>query len=594
MGGATRDAAQARAGVDKFNRSLSGTERLVKRAGSAFAAYFAVRAVKSTLEMGSNLARAREQAEILLARFGETADSVLPRMRRHTIGLVRDFDILQKTAAALSSGVSLADLELIAQAAPIRAARRGETVSEALQRIIDAFRTAEIEPLINLGLTKQSLTGKDFYGKQQAAREFMLQLVKTPPTDTAVTRWERLTTTLANMRDTIAGAVVESPAFNELMERLVSYFDPERINRWAEAVDRALSNLSLEAALQRLELEVGRFLRTDSGKIFAAMLGGTAGAKIGSLGGPAAGVGGFLIGASAGVLAGDYYDPIKRKAEAIREDFRIGQDRSPERLAEQFSSKWLLTLRDEIGAEIDKHGDLQKLPRSVLYQTPDYRALTALIDAYFIRTAQERKLQETKPAPGPAPTGEPKYTTIYPFVGPLKPTEPNVTSYGDLFREWNKKNKEANERADRLYQERQNILAGAATALTDSFLSLDVSARALGERFGSLFSALAQEKIQRAILERKQIEASGGSFLGSLAAGLGFLGVGTILGALFGGKQEQEKQTEYLDAIARNTDRSAELLQKALGTPEGFRKPTLTGSPSYSGLGALAYADTRR
>ncbi len=79
----------------------------------------------------------------------------------------------------------------------------------------------------------------------------------------------------------------------------------------------------------------------------------------------------------------------------------------------------------------------------------------------------------------------------------------------------------------------------------------------------------------------------------NLILGGAFTLAGGLLGALFGGKKEDEKQTEELEKIARNTDRSNELLSTLIGAPSDFIFPNVS-QLSYAGISRTTFDDVGR
>jgi hypothetical protein len=83
-----------------------------------------------------------------------------------------------------------------------------------------------------------------------------------------------------------------------------------------------------------------------------------------------------------------------------------------------------------------------------------------------------------------------------------------------------------------------------------------------------------------------------GSVGANLVLGGAFTVVGGLLGKLFGGKEE-EKQTEQLERIARNTDRGNQLLQQLIGAPSDFVYPNVS-QLSYAGVSRATFDDLGR
>lgn len=618
--GASRDAAASRRGINGLNASLGKTNQLMRRAALAVGAYLGLREIANALKYGAALGDAREQAEGLLRAQRTTVDAVMPRLRAATRGMVADRELLQLSAQGLTGGVGVKDLELLGRAASAYSNRTGQSIGEAFKTLQEGLVKGSRGALAAVGLNADALEGLDIRSKVNVFRRELGRLADAFPADSVVDKYERLTTTLTNIRDRFAEAFVENPQFLEFLDKVNAYFSSERVTAWADSISRALNTLTLRGFLQRLELELSKFLRTPAGRIVAgltgaglgARLGGTAGAMIG---GSRLAFGGWgaLAGAGIALATGQTYDPLGKVFESVRDEYLKTRGASPsvESLAKKFSPEYLLALRDEASqrkAPLDLYSRLfyawypasgldsrgHPLPRNMPDVTPHGGTASAELGARRVFTGGDSwwKAGAGLPLSLKYPGSGTSYLERARMAAGLPASFGSDYAPGKLFGLRGELDR-GKPKAETDLADAMQLATGAVEILAGAVASLNFKAEALGSSFGNLFASIGTTKLAGAIgsLGGKKIPGAP-SFAAQLGLGLGMLGVGTLLGALFGKKTEQ-RQEKYLEAIARNTDRSAELLSKILGAPTGFIRGVV-GVPSYAGLGVAAFADSRR
>lgn len=147
-----------------------GVAGMAKALGPAFKVGFAVATAAATVaigavaavsaeiiklgQRGADVADISDQFAVLNQSIGNTADTVLSKLRTALAGTVSDFDLMKATNIALSQGLKLnADqFELVGQSARVLADRVGGDAKDAYETLTMAMATGQDKTLKGIGL----------------------------------------------------------------------------------------------------------------------------------------------------------------------------------------------------------------------------------------------------------------------------------------------------------------------------------------------------------------------------------------------------------------------------------------------------------
>lgn len=579
---------KAKRANDETNKSLDKTSKLARRAGAALGAYLSARLIARAGQLGDQLKRSREQFEILLQGKADP-DSFLSQLRDASGGLLTDLELISSSIKGLDLGLNPQDIETITRASRTLAARRPElSTAQAFDQLVTTATRRTLALVDNIGLApekfKQATSEAD---KLRLIMEQINTLAEASPADNAITRFQVHVRTFQSLLQRTAAAVIDSPAASELIGKLDDLLDPDRVRAWGDAIEDALSNLTLRDVFQTMELEAAQFLQSKTGRILVAVMSGFLGLRVGqaaggftsSLLGRVPNVGRArvgLLGLAAGLLTGSLggdLDLLHKRLDNLDEDLRSNGFLDPRAIAEGTLTRLLEVLTQR---SVQTHPQLTRtLERAV--------NISRELDASLKRDRQNRfvvdpvSVSGSVPVPGSQGGAGLFWGTLAQMLAGQSPNGNSI-----FFKHL----------TPLLGQPRgpgelRGVLGSAAGSLARSFADLELNANRAGLQLASIAGGAGSQRIASLAAGTAK-----GSLLKNLGIGFGLLGAGFVLNSLLGG-EEQREQTRHLEAIRRNTGEQRDLLEQAIGTPSGFVSSNV-GVLSYDGLGAAAAADLGR
>ena len=149
------DVREFRKGIQKVDSSLKGISRKFQNLGGVIGASFAVSAIQKfgaeAIELNSQLTKAAAGFK----RFGDA--SVLREMRKSTMGLVTDLELMQQSVKGANLGIPIKDMGTLLEFAKRRADETGESMDHLVNSIVEGIGRKSTRRLDNLGISAQRL-----------------------------------------------------------------------------------------------------------------------------------------------------------------------------------------------------------------------------------------------------------------------------------------------------------------------------------------------------------------------------------------------------------------------------------------------------
>lgn len=153
--------------VDDFNRSLHETQKATTETNARFGgllstvkAVFTVAVARQIIDMSLSMARLAGNVEGVERAFQNTfpnAELLLEDLRRHTHGVISDFELMQKTLLAKNLGVGVERLGTIMEFVSTRAQQTGQNVDVLLDKFIRGIGVKSPRLLDDLGISSLRL-----------------------------------------------------------------------------------------------------------------------------------------------------------------------------------------------------------------------------------------------------------------------------------------------------------------------------------------------------------------------------------------------------------------------------------------------------
>jgi len=149
------DVREFRKGIQKVDSSLKGISRKFQNLGGVIGASFAVSHIQKfgaeAIELNSQLTKAAAGFK----RFGDA--SVLREMRKSTMGLVTDLELMQQSVKGANLGIPIKDMGTLLEFAKRRADETGESMDHLVNSIVEGIGRKSTRRLDNLGISAQRL-----------------------------------------------------------------------------------------------------------------------------------------------------------------------------------------------------------------------------------------------------------------------------------------------------------------------------------------------------------------------------------------------------------------------------------------------------
>ena len=149
------DVKQFRKGVQSVDNSIRRMSKRFQNLGSIIGASFAFSQIQSfaaeAVELNSQLTKAAAGFK----RFGDAAD--LASMRKSTMGLVTDLELMQQSVKGANLGIPIRDMGILLEFAKRRADETGESMDHLVNSIVEGIGRKSTRRLDNLGISAQRL-----------------------------------------------------------------------------------------------------------------------------------------------------------------------------------------------------------------------------------------------------------------------------------------------------------------------------------------------------------------------------------------------------------------------------------------------------
>jgi len=144
-----------RKGIQKVDSSIKGISKKFQNLGGVIGASFAVSHIQrfgaEAIELNSQLTKAAAGFK----RFGDA--SVLREMRKSTMGLVTDLELMQQSVKGANLGIPIRDMGILLEFAKRRADETGESMDHLVNSIVEGIGRKSTRRLDNLGISAQRL-----------------------------------------------------------------------------------------------------------------------------------------------------------------------------------------------------------------------------------------------------------------------------------------------------------------------------------------------------------------------------------------------------------------------------------------------------
>jgi len=149
------DVREFRKGIQKVDSSIKGISKKFQNLGGVIGASFAVSHIQrfgaEAIELNSQLTKAAAGFK----RFGDA--SVLREMRKSTMGLVTDLELMQQSVKGANLGIPIKDMGTLLEFAKRRADETGESMDHLVNSIVEGIGRKSTRRLDNLGISAQRL-----------------------------------------------------------------------------------------------------------------------------------------------------------------------------------------------------------------------------------------------------------------------------------------------------------------------------------------------------------------------------------------------------------------------------------------------------
>lgn len=149
------DVKEFRRGITQVDSSMKRVSRQFQNLGSLIGATFAASVLldfsKEAIRLNSQL----EKAAAGFARFGTEGD--LNEMRKSTMGLVTDLELMQQSVKGANLGIPLQQMGTLLAFAKRRADETGESIDYLVNSIVEGIGRKSTRRLDNLGITAERL-----------------------------------------------------------------------------------------------------------------------------------------------------------------------------------------------------------------------------------------------------------------------------------------------------------------------------------------------------------------------------------------------------------------------------------------------------
>jgi len=149
------DVKQFRKGVQNVDSSIRRMSKRFQNLGSIIGASFAFSQIQSfgaeAIQLNSQLTKAAAGFK----RFGDAAD--LASMRKSTMGLVTDLELMQQSVKGANLGIPIRDMGILLEFAKRRADETGESMDHLVNSIVEGIGRKSTRRLDNLGISAQRL-----------------------------------------------------------------------------------------------------------------------------------------------------------------------------------------------------------------------------------------------------------------------------------------------------------------------------------------------------------------------------------------------------------------------------------------------------
>ena len=616
----------------KTNKNMKAMGGSMRKLTTAFAGFFAVKAVKGFTDLGVSVRDLRQQFELLVSDQGGDPIKFMEELRTITRGTLSEMELLQAASQGLGRGLSLSEISVSAGAALTQAVQQGQSLDVALESIISALITLSAQRLDNIGITPAQLRGLTDAEKRLVAIDVLAKKAAQAPNLESSLKYKQLSATLKDFRDGLAESLAKSQEFNALLNTIGEFFSTERIDAWTvkltEGFRTFLDALGKVAKFMEDHPELAKILA--GGAVIGAsgvgqgLLTGTAhgatalmtyftGRAIGASPGLAQGgaslmtllaggltLGGLGVGAIEGGkhLYGKYdkwkhraynpglYDPFPGQVP-LNDLNMLGNHMQP------------------IGPPEDAERHSARLAREAAAKAAEEAARLALarqkrIDAIFARF----------PMPTDGTGTELGYILQHPNRGKRQKGRLRGSHSGAMSAMGLGAVSEYIAASVGAFQERVDNLASSFTGLNDIVSSiiielddLSISLSQFGQAIGKGLTVQGQQLIGQGLniataSMQKKLAAGALSSLGTAGAplllGAGFTIAGALVNKLFKKDPEEDAREENnaknLERIARNTENQTSLLSKLLNAPSNY-----SGLPggSFDGVSRATFESLR-
>lgn len=149
------DAKQFRKGVQNVDNSIRRMSKRFQNLGSIIGASFAFSQIQSFAAEAVELNSQLTKASAGFKRFGDA--SVLREMRKSTMGLVTDLELMQQSVKGANLGIPIRDMGILLEFAKRRADETGESMDHLVNSIVEGIGRKSTRRLDNLGISAQRL-----------------------------------------------------------------------------------------------------------------------------------------------------------------------------------------------------------------------------------------------------------------------------------------------------------------------------------------------------------------------------------------------------------------------------------------------------
>ena len=149
------DVREFRKGISQVDNSIKNISRKFNNLGGVIGASFAVSHIQKfgaeAIQLNSQLTKATAGFK----RFGDA--SVLREMRKSTMGLVTDLELMQQSVKGANLGIPIRDMGILLEFAKRRADETGESMDYLVNSIVEGVGRKSTRRLDNLGISAQRL-----------------------------------------------------------------------------------------------------------------------------------------------------------------------------------------------------------------------------------------------------------------------------------------------------------------------------------------------------------------------------------------------------------------------------------------------------